>query len=211
MDTKPGWKTTEFWFSLAAMLDSAAYASGLLATGSMWDRIAGFAAMALTALGYTVTRGRVKTATALVTPQQSRPPQSGRAILPVMLALAALGGAVAIGCAARQRASAGVGAFLDCEAAQLPADTLKDATSLATTEIRHLIGGTGAVDVAALKADMAPLKTNLLRCAFAGAMAALTPPQTARMATGVDLRGAFAAASAELGWPSVRPVGGAAP
>lgn len=58
--TKPGYKTTEFWLSLAAMLLGAAYASGVISSGSTVDKVAGFAAMALSALGYSVSRGMAK-------------------------------------------------------------------------------------------------------------------------------------------------------
>lgn len=56
---KPGYKTTEFWFSLAATLLTAAFASGAL-TNSTALAIAGMAASILTALGYAVSRAMVK-------------------------------------------------------------------------------------------------------------------------------------------------------
>jgi hypothetical protein len=124
-------------------------------------------------------------------------------------------------CGARQRVASGVGAFLDCEAANLPPDTLADATALASSELRHLISGSGVVDVA-LKADMTPLKTDLLRCAFTGAIAALeeptapaapaapgTPSRDAFLVAKAGLaRDAFLVAKAELGWGTVKPIGG---
>lgn len=57
---KPGWQTSEFWFSFGAVLLSTAYASGLL-TNSTALAIAGIASSALTALGYKVSRTLVKT------------------------------------------------------------------------------------------------------------------------------------------------------
>lgn len=57
---KPGWKTSEFWFSLGAVGLSLAYASGAM-TNSTVLAIAGIAATALTALGYKVSRTMVKT------------------------------------------------------------------------------------------------------------------------------------------------------
>jgi len=115
-------------------------------------------------------------------------------------------------CGARQRVASGVGAFLDCAAANLPPDTLADATALASSELRHLISGSGMVDVA-LKADMTPLKTDLLRCAFTGAIAALeeptTPSRDAFLVAKAGLaRDAFLVAKAELGWGTVKPIGG---
>jgi hypothetical protein len=56
---KPGWKTSEFWFSLGAVALSAVYASGAL-TNTTALAIAGIAATALTTLGYKVSRTMVK-------------------------------------------------------------------------------------------------------------------------------------------------------
>lgn len=58
---KPGYKTTEFWFKLAAVLLSTLFASGAL-TNNTALAIAGMAATVLTALGYTVSRTMIKTA-----------------------------------------------------------------------------------------------------------------------------------------------------
>lgn len=57
---KPGYKTTEFWLSCAAMALSAAFASGALNNTEVL--IAGFAASVLVALGYSVSRAMVKSA-----------------------------------------------------------------------------------------------------------------------------------------------------
>lgn len=57
---KPGFKTTEFWLSLAAMILTALYASGLIGDGGTAAKIAAFAAMVLTSAGYTVSRGLAK-------------------------------------------------------------------------------------------------------------------------------------------------------
>jgi hypothetical protein len=57
---KPGYKTTEFWLSLAAMIVGAALASGVFETDSGGDRILGLAATVLASLGYTVSRGIAK-------------------------------------------------------------------------------------------------------------------------------------------------------
>lgn len=56
---KPGYKTTEFWLKLAALLLTAMYASGAL-TNSTALAIAGIAATILGSLGYTVSRTLVK-------------------------------------------------------------------------------------------------------------------------------------------------------
>jgi hypothetical protein len=76
----------------------------------------------------------------------------------------------------RHRASAGVGAFLDCESEHLDAKLLADAKSLAITAVRHWIGGDGHIDTAGIKADAAPIKTDLGRCAFTAAIIAVATP-----------------------------------
>jgi hypothetical protein len=53
---KPGYKTTEFWLSVAAMLVGAALASGVFPADSSGDQILGLAATVLASLGYTVSR-----------------------------------------------------------------------------------------------------------------------------------------------------------
>jgi hypothetical protein len=58
--TKPGWKTTEFWLSLIAKGLGGAYAAGLIGDGTTLSRIAGLAAVVLTYLGYSVSRGMAK-------------------------------------------------------------------------------------------------------------------------------------------------------
>ncbi len=59
---KPGYKTTEFYLSLVAMLLTALYASGAIKEGSdaSWVKAVASLAAALTALGYSVSRGMAK-------------------------------------------------------------------------------------------------------------------------------------------------------
>jgi hypothetical protein len=59
MDTK-GYKTTEFWMSLAAVVLSFLLASGIIPLESTADKIIGIIGTVLTALGYTVSRSVVK-------------------------------------------------------------------------------------------------------------------------------------------------------
>ena len=61
---KPGYKTTEFWLSLAAMVIGAGMASGSFGDESTLGKVIGLAASVLGALGYTITRGAVKKAAA---------------------------------------------------------------------------------------------------------------------------------------------------
>ena len=57
---KPGWKTSEFWCTIAAMLIGGLFASGAITTGGTWDKVLGLLAGVLSALGYTVSRAIVK-------------------------------------------------------------------------------------------------------------------------------------------------------
>lgn len=59
---KKGYRTTEFWFNLFAILLGLALGSGLLADGSLSYRIVGGAISVLAALGYTVSRSGLKKA-----------------------------------------------------------------------------------------------------------------------------------------------------
>lgn len=60
MESKPGYKTTEFWLSTAAMVVGALFASGIFPAESSGERILGLAASILASLGYTVSRAMVK-------------------------------------------------------------------------------------------------------------------------------------------------------
>jgi hypothetical protein len=57
---KPGFRTTEFWFGLAAMLLTTLYASGVIPTAGTTAKVAAMAVTVLGALGYTVSRGMAK-------------------------------------------------------------------------------------------------------------------------------------------------------
>lgn len=67
--SKPGFKTTEFYLTTITTLLSLLLASGLVSSGGTADKIIGFAASALAVLGYTVSRGMVKSKAALETPK----------------------------------------------------------------------------------------------------------------------------------------------
>ncbi len=57
---KPGYKTTEFWLSLIATALSFLLAADILPTTGPIANAIGMLAMALTAMGYTVSRAVVK-------------------------------------------------------------------------------------------------------------------------------------------------------
>jgi len=57
---KVGYKTSEFWLSLAAMILGALLASGIIPSDGPWEKIIGLIGSVLGALGYTVSRTLVK-------------------------------------------------------------------------------------------------------------------------------------------------------
>jgi len=57
---KPGYKTTEFWLSFAAVLVGAVAASGIIPAESIWERVVGLVVSALAAVGYTGARLSLK-------------------------------------------------------------------------------------------------------------------------------------------------------
>jgi hypothetical protein len=61
---KPGYKTSEFWLTFAAMLVGTLIAADVVAEGTAAFKILGLAAGILAALGYTVSRAFVKGAEA---------------------------------------------------------------------------------------------------------------------------------------------------
>ena len=60
ISVKPGYKTTEFWLSLIAVVLGALVSQGVFANGSEAAKVAGIALIALASLGYTASRAMVK-------------------------------------------------------------------------------------------------------------------------------------------------------
>ena len=63
METKPGYKTTEFWLSAVATLIGIVLASGAMdtvAADSWVTKVVGGVVAVLAALGYTASRAKVK-------------------------------------------------------------------------------------------------------------------------------------------------------
>lgn len=60
MKEKAGYKTTEFYLSVLAMVLGSLMASGALVEGSVWAKIIGAGITVLAALGYTASRAKVK-------------------------------------------------------------------------------------------------------------------------------------------------------
>ena len=61
-DNRPGYKTTEFYLTLICLVCSVAVGSGLLEETSQMFKLLSAAASALTVLGYSYSRGSVKSA-----------------------------------------------------------------------------------------------------------------------------------------------------
>jgi hypothetical protein len=141
---------------------------------------------------------------------------------PLLLAcLVSLAAALAPACSTvRPIAAAGVVAALDCEAAHLDAQALADAKAFASAKVQAWISGSGAAFSAAIKADLAPIKSDLGRCAIAGAMALIGTAVQSSPGVAVQglmatpetdpavVRTQFSLAARQLGWPPVA-VGGA--
>lgn len=156
------------------------------------------------------------------------PPGSGTAaMLVAVLFSVAVGVGVGVmpSCTAsqaRQAAAAGVVAMLECEDGHLDAQALADAKVFAAAEVEHWLAGGVAPSPSALLTDLAPIKSDLGRCAIAAAMAAATALVTPAPAPGVaiaalatwpkvdpaQMRGAFAVAARQLGWQPVKVAGG---
>ncbi len=59
-EISPGWKTSEYWLTVAAMVVGALMASGAFMADSTVGQVVGFIGMVLAKLGYTASRGFVK-------------------------------------------------------------------------------------------------------------------------------------------------------
>lgn len=66
MKTKPGYKTTEFWLTLATMVVGTLLASGVVAEGSDAAKWVGGAIAILAKLGYDATRTKLKANDAVI-------------------------------------------------------------------------------------------------------------------------------------------------
>lgn len=147
--------------------------------------------------------------------ESARASQSGVTRFGVMSVIAIMGlftlawmPTVMSGCAARQRVAAGMGAFLDCEGRHFDQQLTNDALGAFKMLVQNRISGDGHVDASGLKADASPIRSDLMRCAFSAAIAAMATPAPTKagapasaplVADVVELRTAFAAVKAEWG------------
>lgn len=70
---KPGWKTTEFWLTVAAMIVTMLLASGVWTVDSTWGKILSGLAAVLASAGYSIARAGTKKA-ASAAPTEPKPP-----------------------------------------------------------------------------------------------------------------------------------------
>jgi hypothetical protein len=70
---KPGYKTSEFWLTLVAVLLGTFLASGAFETGHWALKAAGMISTVLATLGYSASRGKAKLGDSL---GKSQPPSS---------------------------------------------------------------------------------------------------------------------------------------
>lgn len=61
---KRGWKTSEFWLSAISVVVGLLLASGAFGEGSDAAKVLGFVSSALAAMGYSASRGMVKSSEA---------------------------------------------------------------------------------------------------------------------------------------------------
>jgi hypothetical protein len=57
---KPGYRTSEFWISVAAVIVGSVVASGAIPSDGAWERIVGLLVAGFAALGYTGARLTLK-------------------------------------------------------------------------------------------------------------------------------------------------------
>lgn len=148
----------------------------------------------------------------------------GRAIGGASLVLLIAAGAVLAssqpGCATTtgHAASAGISTAFDCEVAHFDEQLLADAKVFARAKVDQWLAGGARPSSAQIRADLAPVRSDLMKCAVAGAVVAalalLPAPATASRSLSVsptapELREAYEQARVELGWRSVRLPGGA--
>lgn len=192
--TKPGWKTSEFYFGWAAKLIGGFMAAGVFGTGTVAERIAGAILVLLAQWGYTYSRTIVKTAAAL------------------LLALGLGGPQVACSGTAGQRVKNGATAAIQCEMPQIVAFGLQAKPALEAAALGVLSGDGLHVDAAKLKAIAAPMVEPSLRCALNGVIAALLHPESRKSGTAMsaslrappELGPEWERVKTDLNWPELR-------
>lgn len=166
---KPGYRTTEFWVKLAALILTALYASGVIPTSGTAAAVAAIAATMLGALGYTVSRTWAKSFAGI-------------------LLLFAIGGAttqMACGSTAKSVEGAAGHAVVDCTETEARAQAVNVMTPVVQAVIQGSTSADGKlIDTVPIKSALGKLTKNMLyseawtilSCAAKTAFATLTHP-----------------------------------
>jgi hypothetical protein len=160
---RPGWKTSEFWLSTAAMLAGSLMAAGTF-DGTPFDRVLGAILAVLATLGYSASRAKAK---------RPRKHEAGAVELLPALALAILAvvvGAALWACApVAEQTRATAGHVVDCTADEFRAHAADLAARITASIDRHTAPD-GTLDEAAIGEDLAAMVTergkDAVRCAF---------------------------------------------
>lgn len=174
-------------------------------------------------LKYSSSYGLLPDSTILGVPP--REPEAGKARVGVLIAVAgvacAVVAAVALlgGCTPlRQAAGTGLLSALDCEAQHFDEALMSDARVFAEGKVAQWFRIGSTPSATAIRADIAPFKTDLSKCAIAGALAAVQSLATPTHGLGgvigpvspdpAEVRAQFAVAARQLGWAPVRVASG---
>jgi hypothetical protein len=160
---RPGWKTSEFWLSTAAMLAGSLMAAGTF-DGTPFDRVLGAILAVLATLGYSASRAKAK---------RPRKAESGAVELLPALAMsfvAVAGGLAMWACApVTEQTRATAGHVVDCTADEFRAHAADLATRIGASIDEHTAPD-GTLDESAIGEDLAALVTergkDAVRCAF---------------------------------------------
>jgi hypothetical protein len=182
---KPGYKTTEFWITIAVQLLNGLIQCGLLGEGTMLKAVS-FASAALNALVYAIARAHVKSwdagdsgdeAPTDATPAKA--PEGGFVRIGLLAMLALVGLAIALPACSWLRSTGKevAHAAVDCTKGAA-ADAVKQFAPLLENELAGTVDGEGQLDAAAAKSLTKGFLKETGGCVAAKAFAALlTPPK----------------------------------
>lgn len=158
----PGWKTSELWLKLLALVLVSVLSSGLL-TSNTAVQVVSICVTVLASLGYTAARTSLKKS------------QAGFVRLG-LVAFVAITGGIALGCAwMKSESKVAAGDVVDCTGATAKAH-IKEYGPLADAALVYMTGGDGHVDKAAVKSSAIGMLVETGGCVLADAVArALTP------------------------------------
>lgn len=152
-NVKPGYKTTEFWFKVAAFVLSCLFASGAI-TNDRVLAIAGIAASWLTSMGYTVSRTLIKTGAA--------------AIVLLLVVIALQPGCKTVNdCSQPENMNSlkctAINSALDCGKGELPA-VITQFSPLVEWAIKEATGADGSIDTGTLEKALGNMGQQFVSC-----------------------------------------------